>query len=251
MPLSQKSSSGSSIDSLSYSVAYTCIAITRAVEVPAANSAEDPDSEIDDMVRMLGALDVRGGRGRKPLATIDTNMKQTSLLDSIKVRRSSRALHLQDKKKKQTALRQTLETDIDPEGIIEMFIAGEKGRGVRASRDIEKGEFVCEYSGDLIKRSEAFKREDEYGIMPEGCYMYYFSFNGKSWCVDATVEGRIGRLINHSRTGANVRTSCVEHSGIPRLVFHAKRDIRRGEELLYDYGERRKDVLDSLTWLAK
>ena len=69
--------------------------------------------------------------------------------------------------------------------------------------------------------------------------------------MDATKEtGRLGRLVNHSKTKSNVVTKTVEVDGTPYLCLMASRDIAVGEELLYDYGERRKEVVDSLPWLG-
>ncbi len=69
--------------------------------------------------------------------------------------------------------------------------------------------------------------------------------------VDATQEsGRKGRLLNHSRTSPNVKPRVVEVNGQPRLCLTASRDIRVGEELEYDYGERSQLVIDSHPWLA-
>jgi histone-lysine N-methyltransferase SETD8 len=69
--------------------------------------------------------------------------------------------------------------------------------------------------------------------------------------VDATEEnGRLGRLINHSRARANLTTKTLTIDGIPRLVLFATRDVAKGEELLYDYGDRRKQSLAYHPWLA-
>ncbi len=35
----------------------------------------------------------------------------------------------------------------------------------------------------------------------------------------------------------------------PRLVLVALRDIEIDEELFYDYGERRKDIVEAFPWL--
>lgn len=68
--------------------------------------------------------------------------------------------------------------------------------------------------------------------------------------VDATAEsGKLGRLINHSRNG-NLLTKTVLVDGLPRLALLAKTDIRAGQELLYDYGDRSKEALEHHPWLA-
>ncbi|KAM9727618.1 uncharacterized protein ACNS7B_018072 isoform 2-T6 [Menidia menidia] len=66
--------------------------------------------------------------------------------------------------------------------------------------------------------------------------MYYFQYQSKTYCVDATKEtGRLGRLINHSKNG-NCQTRLHPIDGAPHLILVASRDIEAEEELLYDYG---------------
>lgn len=68
--------------------------------------------------------------------------------------------------------------------------------------------------------------------------------------VDATKEsGRLGRLLNHSRTEANCVTRLVSIKDRPYLILETNRDVKVGEELLYDYGERSKDILQFHEWL--
>lgn len=67
--------------------------------------------------------------------------------------------------------------------------------------------------------------------------------------VDATKEtGRMGRLINHSKTG-NCQTKLHDINGTPHLILVASRDIDKGEELLYDYGDRSKASIAAHPWL--
>ena len=114
-----------------------------------------------------------------------------------------------------------------------------------------KDDFVVEDAGDLLKPKEAAEREKSYSEDSEkGCYMYYFQWKDKRWCVDATAEsGKLGRLINHSRQLANCRTRVVALDDLPRLCFFALRDIAVGEELCYDYGDRDPVALAAHPWL--
>lgn len=137
-----------------------------------------------------------------------------------------------------------------------------KGRGVFATRSFGRGDFVVEYSGELIGLTEAKTREVNYARDPDkGCYMYYFCYLNKTYCVDATAEsGRLGRLLNHSKMG-NCRTKlhlvcCGEggspergRGGVPRLILVAARNIGLGEELMYDYGDRSREALNAHPWL--
>jgi histone-lysine N-methyltransferase SETD8 len=56
-------------------------------------------------------------------------------------------------------------------------------------------------------------------------------------------------MVNHSKRVPNVLLKVFIIDGVPRLCLMALRNIDIGEELLYDYGERRKEVLDSNPWL--
>uniref|UniRef100_A0A8C4PZN8 [histone H4]-lysine(20) N-methyltransferase n=1 Tax=Eptatretus burgeri TaxID=7764 RepID=A0A8C4PZN8_EPTBU len=125
-----------------------------------------------------------------------------------------------------------------------------KGRGVIATHPYSRGDYVVEYSGELIELTDAKLREAKYAEDPgTGCYMYYFCFQNKKYCVDATKEtGRLGRLVNHSKVGnCQVRLHAV--GDVPHLILVASKDINTGEELLYDYGDRSSASLAAYPWL--
>lgn len=135
---------------------------------------------------------------------------------------------------------------------IEIAAIENKGRGVKAVKSFSKGDFVVEYSGDLVDIGTAKDLETKYSLdASKGCYMYYFKHKGKQYCIDATTEsGRYGRLVNHSRVSPNCVTKVVMVSEVPRLILVAKHAISPGEELLYDYGDRSKESLKAHPWLA-
>lgn len=57
-----------------------------------------------------------------------------------------------------------------------------KGRGVVATKQFSRGEFVVEYHGDLIEVTDAKKRKALYAQDPStGCYMYYFQYLSKTY----------------------------------------------------------------------
>lgn len=66
---------------------------------------------------------------------------------------------------------------------LEVRVFKNKGRGVVASREFDKGDFVVEYSGELIDLNEAKRREEKYASNEStGCYMYYFKHqNHQYW----------------------------------------------------------------------
>ncbi|KAG5881468.1 hypothetical protein JTB14_000896 [Gonioctena quinquepunctata] len=164
------------------------------------------------------------------------------LTEYFPVRRSSRKTKTIVLEEKQRSLEEALKNEIE-EGLEVRCFEG-KGRGIVATKDYIKGDFVVEYSGHLIDIVEAKMREEKYAQdQTAGCYMYYFKHNGIQYCIDATAEnGKLGRLVNHSRNG-NLSTKTVVLDNKPRLVLIAKDSIRKGEEILYDYGDRSKESL--------
>ena len=106
------------------------------------------------------------------------------------------------------------------------------GFGVFALEPIAKNRRIVDYAGELVRNTESEEREDRY--LAEGC-IWVFRVN-KVWSRDAAVGGNIARFINHSCT-PNCWFEVVDKT----IWIRASRNIRRGEELTYDYktiGER-------------
>ena len=104
--------------------------------------------------------------------------------------------------------------------------------GVFADEDIAAGEMIIEYRGELIGNSVAEKREKEYEAAKIGSD-YMFRVDALNVC-DATKQGNVARFINAS-CGPNCYTKIITLDGNKRIVIYAKRNIREGEELCYDY----------------
>ena len=126
-----------------------------------------------------------------------------------------------------------------------------KGRGVVTTREFLKNEFVVEYAGELLDGKTAAIREATYEQDETiGCYMFYFKYNNKQYCVDATAEtDKIGRLINHSRNECSLVPRVVVVQFIPRIIFFAKQRIPCGVEIMFDYGDRRQSSVQRHPWL--
>ncbi|XP_035488807.1 N-lysine methyltransferase KMT5A-A isoform X4 [Scophthalmus maximus] len=176
------------------------------------------------------------------------NSQNRKVTDYYPIRRSSRKSKTVLKCEQKKLIDDLIAKGIE-EGMEVQHIEG-KGRAVFATRCFQKGEYVVEYHGDLLQITDANMREAEYAQNPAtGCYMYYFQYLCKTYCVDATKEtGRMGRLINHSKNG-NCQTKLHDINGIPHLILVASRDIDEGEELLYDYGDRSKASIAAHPWL--
>ncbi|CAN9513188.1 unnamed protein product [Ophioblennius macclurei] len=186
---------------------------------------------------------------RKPRARMENKVPQSrKVTDYFPVRRSNRKTQAKLKNEEQSHIDDLIKNNVE-DGMEVKHIEG-KGRGVFAVNGFRKGDFVVEYHGDLLELTEAKKREAEYAQDPQtGCYMYYFQYQSKTYCVDATKEtSRLGRLINHSKSG-NCQTRLHPIDGTPHLILVASRDIEADEELLYDYGDRSKSSLTAHPWL--
>jgi len=107
------------------------------------------------------------------------------------------------------------------------------GFGVFAEDPIAKRTRIIDYAGELIRNDKDCEaREERY--LKRGC-IWVFRVN-RAWSRDANVGGNIARFINHSCT-PNCWFEVVDKT----IWIRARRDIRKGEELTYDYsiiGER-------------
>ncbi|XP_071943894.1 N-lysine methyltransferase KMT5A-like [Antedon mediterranea] len=231
--------------------------LVKELFVPSTNAAQGTDTTLKSVedcapsnCQFMGATkSPEKKKPSKPSKKKEEKPQTTTLTNYFPIRRSNR------KSKRQLAIekKQRIEEAIlekKEEGIEVKDIVG-KGRGVVATRHFSKGDFIVEYAGNLIDRKEAKLKEAEYlQDTSIGCYMYYFIYKNKQYCVDATAEsGRLGRLINHSKHG-NCCTKLTSIDDTPYLILCASKDIEIDQELLYDYGDRDKESLEAHPWLA-
>jgi uncharacterized protein len=91
---------------------------------------------------------------------------------------------------------------------------------------ITKNTRIIDYAGEKISHQESLRRELQY--MKRG-KIWCFQIN-RRWVRDARVGGNIARFINHS-----CRPNCYVHILGDVIWIRAARNIRKGEELTYDY----------------
>ncbi|MEO5764396.1 MAG: SET domain-containing protein-lysine N-methyltransferase [Casimicrobiaceae bacterium] len=103
------------------------------------------------------------------------------------------------------------------------------GRGVFAGRTIRKGTCIVEYRGERITTREAERRPDSDPDNPYHTFLFELN-DGR--LIDAAVRGSAARWINHS-CDPNCEPFEDEEG---RVFIEARRTIRKGEELAYDYG---------------
>lgn len=80
----------------------------------------------------------------------------------------------------------------------QVFKTRDKGWGVRATKFIPKGMFICEYLGELITAEEAENRGLFYDAV-QCSYLFDLDVEDKTNCftIDATNYGNVSRFINH------------------------------------------------------
>lgn len=135
---------------------------------------------------------------------------------------------------------------------MKLIDAGDKGRSVAADEDIAEGSFVAEYKYESdFPLKERPAKEREYALNGEGCFILEAQIPGGSWvCLDATRNVDCwARYINHGPPKvANLKMfRPVTMDKRWHVCFLAKRPIRAGEELLYDYGKQP----NAPPWLAR
>lgn len=114
--------------------------------------------------------------------------------------------------------------------------AGKKGKGLFATKNIKKKELILKV--DLSKQKTYSRKEiDENPKLQSnhcdyiGRGKYVISFHPYSY-------------MNHS-CNPNV---IVKHKSMAKSEFYAMRDIKKGEELTYDYGANALDAFDNPAW---
>lgn len=123
-----------------------------------------------------------------------------------------------------------------PNRDLEIIDVGAKGYGVVCKSSLQKGEFVCEYAGEIISNEEAAQRRKN----DNNNYIFVLNeiVSGDSvvkTVIDATCIGNIGRYINHSCNPNCIVVPVRVDSLVPRLAIFALRDIPNGEEITYSY----------------
>jgi hypothetical protein len=101
------------------------------------------------------------------------------------------------------------------------------GRGVFATRRIEKGERIIEYLGDRVSHDEADRRYE--GKDENDSHTFLFIVDSKT-VIDAGVNGNDARFFNHS-----CNPNCESVVENRRVFIEAIRAIEAGEEMTYDY----------------
>jgi hypothetical protein len=101
------------------------------------------------------------------------------------------------------------------------------GYGAFATRDIKKGEVIDEYLGDRITHAQADKRYEDHDENDNHTFLFIVD---KKTVIDAGVGGNDARFINHK-----CDPNCESEIKKGRVFIVATKNIKKGEELGYDY----------------
>ncbi|EZA53874.1 Histone-lysine N-methyltransferase SETMAR [Ooceraea biroi] len=114
----------------------------------------------------------------------------------------------------------------------------DKGLGLFTTKLIKKGQFICEYAGEVIGLEEARRRVEANKHKAMNYVLVVSEHVGDraiATCIDPTYFGNIGRYANHS-CWPNSSLVPIRIEGIvPRLCLFASRDIENEEEVTFDY----------------
>ncbi len=96
------------------------------------------------------------------------------------------------------------------------------GLGLFATDEIKKGTFIIEYDGPRLTNAEVDRL---------GSARYLFEVNSR-WTIDGSPRWNTARYVNHS---CRPNAEPIERKG--RIRITAKRRIKEGEEITYNYGK--------------
>ena len=99
-------------------------------------------------------------------------------------------------------------------------------KGLYANRDIKDRTRIIEYKGKILTK----KQVEENPKFDNEKAIYLFNIN-KKYDLDGDYKYNIARLINHS-----CDPNCEVFGTGLKVWVYAIRDIKKGEELTYDYG---------------
>lgn len=105
------------------------------------------------------------------------------------------------------------------------------GYGLFVETALEPGAFIGEYTGVVRKINRFHSDSNEY------CFQYPSRFSLFNYhVIDSLREGNILRFLNHSDI-PNLKPVCVVDRNLVHVVLIAKRKIKKGEQLTFDYGK--------------
>lgn len=117
------------------------------------------------------------------------------------------------------------------------WLGNKVGYGLFTRSTLAKGAYIGSYLGRVRKKSP-FRSEfiNSYSFnFPVQPYSWLNRW-GWGWVIDALKQGNHTRFINHDSEGNCESTGAICQDEV-YIIIRAKRAIKAGEQLLYDYGQ--------------
>ncbi len=101
--------------------------------------------------------------------------------------------------------------------------------GLVANKDLRMNAYIGEYTGTVRRFRKIKDQKNPY------CFEYSLGEMRTPFTIDAREKGNLMRFINHS-SYPNIAPVFIYSGGVIHVIFRASRQIRKDEELTYDYG---------------
>ena len=109
------------------------------------------------------------------------------------------------------------------------WLSYEKEYGLVASKDFKKGDYIGEYAG-MVRKTSSLDAKNSY------CFEYLIGGEKRSrFTIDAREMGNELRFANHCDE-PNCETAEAYALGLLHIILLARKPVKKGEELTYDYG---------------
>ncbi len=104
-----------------------------------------------------------------------------------------------------------------------------KEYGLFANAQFHANAFLGEYTGNIRKYKKIIDDKNSY------LFEYSIGYKKTPFTIDAQEKGSLIRFVNHS-FNPNITPLSVYLDGAMHLIFRTNREIKKDEELTYDYG---------------
>lgn len=127
-----------------------------------------------------------------------------------------------------------------------------RGRSAFAAKPFMAGDYICAYGGTVRKKMGADWGDQRNASLGLGCYCLDAVYENETYVFDATASiNDPGRYINHARRNCNLTLMKPVKIGEPpnsqlKIGFVAKKNIKAGEELFFNYGIKDPNI----EWLS-
>jgi len=124
---------------------------------------------------------------------------------------------------------------------LEIFQTANRGMGLSSLDDIQAGQFIDCYLGEVITKKEADRRESAFNADNMASYLFsldFFADDDSIYVVDGRKYGSVTRFMNHSCNPNCKLFSVSQHDAEQRvfdMAFFATKNIPAGTELTFDY----------------